>query len=263
MLCRKQSIITILLSINISSNHQYLYQDFFSMGGKRPKTIDRVVSWQIARKRMENERKERKIQERRAQRRREDRNLCGRDCWKLMEKVLGAVLVIVFVYFFSQAVEYVSATECNGESLLVPKMPGEKMGLPIIPPFCTQNGTVEGLLNGLSFGSSPATIINTGDLGFQSLNHDNNATGSVFQHATSGIRRKNSCRTFTKILVKQMIRAVKNPYNATARKIICLGIGPRECSPRAIWESYNSTSARNVSNCAEDINQLVLQFKHY
>ncbi|KAL5703932.1 hypothetical protein ACHQM5_022423 [Ranunculus cassubicifolius] len=46
-----------------------------------------------------------------------------------------------------------------------------------------------------------------------------------------------------------------------------MGIGPLVCSPRALWESYNSTatptnqtSAVNLTHCAEDINQLVLQY---
>ncbi|KAL5703929.1 hypothetical protein ACHQM5_022421 [Ranunculus cassubicifolius] len=195
-----------------------------------------------------------------------------------------------------------SSHPCVGlETRLLPDLIGEKMGLPIIPPFYSQNGTVEGLLNGLNFGSSLATIINTGNLGFQSLNHQlrqvfetmqimqlqvgqNNATElfqssvfyislgkddytHLFQHDISGVRRKYSGRAFTNILVKQMIRVVKNLYNGNARKIICMGIGPLGCSPRALWELYNSTatptnqtSAVNLTNCAEDINQLVLQY---
>ncbi|PIA53343.1 hypothetical protein AQUCO_00900131v1 [Aquilegia coerulea] len=186
---------------------------------------------------------------------------------------------------------------CVGfETRLLPDLLGDKLGLPMIPPFYGQNGSIEGLLSGLNFGSSQATIINTGNLAFQALNHQlrqlyetlqmlqmqlgqtksSNLVQSslfyislgkddyiqLFLHKFSSLRHKYSGGAFAHILVQQMIRVVKDLYNANARKIIVIGIGPLGCAPRALWESYNSTAHTNADDrhCVQEINELILQY---
>lgn len=60
----------------------------------------------------------------------------------------------------------------NGsDSSLIPYFLAEKMGLPEIPSFYEQNGTIEGILNGLSYGSAQATVLSSQNgPSFQSLN---------------------------------------------------------------------------------------------
>ncbi|KAF9601752.1 hypothetical protein IFM89_022866 [Coptis chinensis] len=172
----------------------------------------------------------------------------------------------------------------------------EKMGLPVIPSFYGQNGSIEGLVTGLNFGSSEATIMNTGNLGFEALNHQLRQLFETLQvlqlqlgqrkalelvqsslfyislgkddyihlflHDFSGLRLKYGSAGFAHILVKQMIRVVKDLYNANVRKIICMGIGPLGCAPRLLWESHNSSALPNLhdKHCNNEINKFVLQY---
>ncbi|KAK9170661.1 hypothetical protein Syun_002801 [Stephania yunnanensis] len=180
------------------------------------------------------------------------------------------------------------------------------MGLPKIPPLYAGNGTIEGLMSGLNFGSSKATILNTpaNGIGFQALNqqlrqaietfqilqlqlgHQNAGhliqSSSVFylslgkddyinlffldrhHHSSSGVvRQKHGSPSFPRILVNQITQAIKDLYNANARKIICVGIGPLGCAPRSLWEAYDSSTTK-VSDgdnyCVKEINDAILEY---
>ncbi|MCL7030524.1 hypothetical protein MKW94_025821 [Papaver nudicaule] len=196
---------------------------------------------------------------------------------------------------------------CNGpQTRLLPDFLAEKMGLPRIPAFHADNGTIEGLENGMNFGSTQATIL-SGRLGFQGLNQQLRQAfetlqllqlqlgqekaqevieSSVFYLSlgkddyvnflrpdSSGVRHKFSKEVFTQILVDQMIRVVKDLYNASVKRIVCMGIGPLGCAPRTLWEfSRNNVSHRpsqtssdsgtgtGWQDCMEDINDLVLDY---
>ncbi|KAF8395556.1 hypothetical protein HHK36_019504 [Tetracentron sinense] len=193
--------------------------------------------------------------------------------------------------------EFASDVSYNANSLgdtLLLMGAAEKMGLPEIPSFYNQNGTIEGLLSGLNFGSSPATIMNPGSMGHQSLNQQLRQAFETIQMLQlqlgqdrarevikssifylsfgkddyielflpdfSSVRRKYGRQGFAHILVNQMIRVVKDLYNANVRKIICMGIGPLGCAPRTLWESYNSTAAAGGGDCVDDINEHVIKY---
>ncbi|OVA13764.1 Lipase [Macleaya cordata] len=183
----------------------------------------------------------------------------------------------------------------------MPDFLAEKMGLPEIPAFHSENGTIQGLESGLNFGSTQATIMISGRLGFQGLNQQLRQAfetlqllqlqlgqekahslieSSVFylslgkddyieffQRDFSGVRRRFSREVFTQNLVRQMIRVVKDLYNANVKKIICMGIGPLGCAPRTLWESYDPTSnsSRHATtgssrDCVDDVNFLILEY---
>ncbi|XP_026412814.1 GDSL esterase/lipase 7-like [Papaver somniferum] len=156
------------------------------------------------------------------------------------------------------------------------------MGLPRIPAFHADNGTIEGLENGINFGSTQATILSSGRQGFQGLNQQLRQAyetlqllqlqlgqdkaqevieSSVFYLSlgkddyinflhpdSSGVRHRFSKEVFTQILVNQMIRVVKDLYNENVKKIVCMGIGPLGCAaPRALWESSRDNDSHHPS----------------
>ncbi|XP_068663422.1 GDSL esterase/lipase At1g71250-like [Aristolochia californica] len=174
---------------------------------------------------------------------------------------------------------------------LIPDLIAEKMGLPISPLFYRQNGTMEGLMGGLNYGSSPATIMNYGWRDFQGLNAQARQVFETLQlvqlqlgsesanrlirsslfylsfgkddyleffRSFSGTNPNITAHKFARILANQMIRIVKDLYNANVRKIVCVGIGPLGCSPRSLWEAFNSTGrSRTSGRCIRKINKKV------
>ncbi|KAK9097053.1 hypothetical protein Sjap_022550 [Stephania japonica] len=192
---------------------------------------------------------------------------------------------------------------------LVPDLLAEKMGLPKIPPFYAGNGTIQGLLSGLNFGSSKATILNTPPaningttttttsssiFGFQALNQQLRQAIETFQMLQLQLGLQNARRfiqssvfylslgkddyinlffpnhrhhsssaaaAFARILVNQITQAIKDLYNANARKIICVGIGPLGCAPRSLWEAYDSTTKISGGNyCVKEMNEVILEY---
>lgn len=170
----------------------------------------------------------------------------------------------------------------------------EKMGLPYIPPFYSQNGSVQAFFSGLNYGSAQATIMNPSRQRHQSLNQqlrqvfetmqllrlklgegiaDSFINSSIFYlsfgkddyidlflHNSSGVMVKYTGQEFAGILVDQMVHAMRNLYDANVRKMICIGILPLGCTPRVIWEWYNSTGVDDGSFCVGEINDLVLEY---
>jgi phospholipase/lecithinase/hemolysin len=57
-----------------------------------------------------------------------------------------------------------------------------------------------------------------------------------------------------------MVHAIRTLYDANVRKIISTGILPLGCTPRVVWEWYNSTAIHHGMGCVEEINELVLQY---
>ncbi|KAI3905747.1 hypothetical protein MKW92_010542 [Papaver armeniacum] len=201
--------------------------------------------------------------------------------------------------FYSLLRPNTSLFPCNGpQTCLLPDFLAEKMGLPRIPAFHADNGTIEGLENGINFGSTQATILSSGRLGFQGLNQQLRQAYATLQLGqdkaqeviessmfylslgkddyinflhpdSSGVRHRFSKEVSTQILVNQMIRVVKDLYNANVKKIVCMGIGPLGC----VWESSrdnyshhpshtssNSGAGSGWQDCMEDVNVLVLEY---
>ncbi|GLT48404.1 hypothetical protein SLA2020_220340 [Shorea laevis] len=191
--------------------------------------------------------------------------------------------------------ENLSLLPCNGsDSTLLPSLLAEKMGLPDSAPFYSQNGSVDGLLKGLNYGSAKATIMNPGTPSYQSLNQQIRQVFETFQllqlqlgqeraynfirssifylsfgkddyvelflRNNSEIMVKYSGQQFAQILVDQMVTAMRDLYDADARKIVFLGILPLGCTPRTVWEWYNLTAGGNQNGCVEEINELVLEY---
>ncbi|XP_031402362.1 GDSL esterase/lipase At1g71250-like [Punica granatum] len=190
-----------------------------------------------------------------------------------------------------------SLLPCDGaDQSLVPHFLAQKMGFPFTPPFYGQNGSVDGLLRGLNFGSAQATIMSTTGHEFQSLNQQLRQVLETFQllqlhltpqlarsyiessviylsfgkddyvdlflHNSSGIMHKFTGPEFARILVDQMAAALKTLHASGARKIICVGILPLGCTPRTVWEWNNSWgkiggSENNGTVCINEINELV------
>lgn len=173
------------------------------------------------------------------------------------------------------------------------------MGFPFTPPFYGQNGSIDGLLRGLNFGSAEATIMSSAGHEFQSLNQQIRQVLETFQllqlhlappaalsyiessliylsfgkddyvelflHNSSGIMRKFTGPEFAQMLVNQMTAAIRTLHVAGARKIISIGILPLGCAPRTVWE-WNETwgtigiGENNQTVCIEAINELVSQY---
>ncbi|KAJ4976633.1 hypothetical protein NE237_001739 [Protea cynaroides] len=187
---------------------------------------------------------------------------------------------------------------CNGsQPTLIPQLLAEKMGLPQIPQFYNQNGTIEDLISGLNFGSSPATIMTAGELGFQALNQQLRQVletiqllelqlgkGEAQEHIQSSlfylsfgkddyinlflnnisdVRPRFGSTGFAQILVDQMDRVLKDLYSADVRKILCMGIGPLGCSPRILYESYSyRVGVAGEGNCSSEINELIVEYNN-
>ncbi|XP_042484949.1 GDSL esterase/lipase At5g08460-like [Macadamia integrifolia] len=184
---------------------------------------------------------------------------------------------------------------CNGsQPTLIPQLLAEKMGLPQISQFDSQNGTTDDLISGLNFGSSPATIITAGELGFLNqqlrqaletiqllelelgreevqeliksslfyLSFGKDDYINLFSSNFSDVRMRFGPTGFAQILVNQMVGVVKDLYNADARKILCMGIGPLGCSPRILYEShrYRVGSAAGDGHCVDEINEHIVQY---
>ncbi|KAM7522718.1 hypothetical protein LguiA_012620 [Lonicera macranthoides] len=73
--------------------------------------------------------------------------------------------------------------------------------------------------------------------------------------------QKYNSETFARILVDQMVNAIKDLHNANVRRIVVMGILPLGCAPRMLWEKFNSTVGyRDLGGCADEINGMVLEY---
>ncbi|XVF69353.1 hypothetical protein PTKIN_Ptkin11bG0074600 [Pterospermum kingtungense] len=201
----------------------------------------------------------------------------------------------LFYPFFHQ---HLSLFPCNGSnSDLLPYLLAEKMGLPYTVPFYRQNRSIEGLLSGVNYGAAEATILSPSSLSHQSLNQQlrqvfetlqlfdlqlGQETSSYFARSSlfylsfgkddyidlflrnvSGVMAKYSGHDFAKILVDQMVNAMRNLYDMNARKVVCMGILPMGCTPSLMLEWQNPRARGKIDDgtgCVEEINELVLQY---
>ncbi|KAB5541770.1 hypothetical protein DKX38_014744 [Salix brachista] len=170
----------------------------------------------------------------------------------------------------------------------------QKIGLPNSQPFYRQIGSIEGLIKGVNYGSAHATIISPSSQSHPSFNQQLRQVYETFQllqlqlrqdraqdfikssmfylsfgrddyvdlflRNSSGMMLKYSGQEFARILANQMVHAIRTLYDANVRKIIITGILPLGCTPRVVWEWYNSTATHDGMGCVEEINELVLQY---
>ncbi|XP_050269604.1 GDSL esterase/lipase At1g71250-like [Quercus robur] len=185
---------------------------------------------------------------------------------------------------------------CDGsDSSLLPYLLAEKMSLPNILPFYSQNGSIAELQHGLNFGSAEATILEPRSQSHQSLNQQlrqvfeiiqllqlqlgqNSADHFIkssmvylsfskddyidlFLGNSSGVMLNYNSQEFAHILVNQMIHVMRILYNANFRKIICTGILPLGCTPRTVWKWYNTSNVeKDGRGCVKEINDIVLEY---
>ncbi|CAN6443137.1 unnamed protein product [Victoria cruziana] len=175
----------------------------------------------------------------------------------------------------------------------------EKLGLPRVPPFYGMNRTTEGVVNGLNFGSLTAGLLysergfslqgvstqlrqaleviqllqitygqdRARELASRSLFYISAGANDylrLFLPNVSGVQRRFGSKSFARFLVRQTSRVIKDLYNADVRKIVCAGIAPLGCTPRLLWERYDSSHSSSTSlmeaECVEDVNKLALEF---
>ncbi|KAK9734662.1 hypothetical protein RND81_04G155600 [Saponaria officinalis] len=169
----------------------------------------------------------------------------------------------------------------NGsDSTLVHHFLAMKMGLSDISSFYEQNGTIQGILNGLNYGSAGATILpNSVGPSFQSLNQQlrqsfetiqllqlqlgeaeaNHLIKSsifyisigkedfinfLFQNTSFSRDFDTAAQAFWQLLANELTSALRSLYNAGARKVVTMGVLPLGCAPRAGVEWYFRNNGR-------------------
>ncbi|XP_054817653.1 GDSL esterase/lipase At1g71250-like [Prosopis cineraria] len=174
---------------------------------------------------------------------------------------------------------------------------GEKIGLPLIRPFYSQNGSLNEVLKGLNFGSTQATIMSRrGRQSHQSLTQQLRQVSETLQLLQLHLREDTALQftkssifilsfgkedytdlllgnisskvfnynvhDFATILVNQMTNALRYLYDINARKIICLGIVPLGFTPRVAWICNRASSAGDDhgKSCVDQANKLVLEY---
>lgn len=70
--------------------------------------------------------------------------------------------------------------------------------------------------------------------------------------------RKYGGEEFARLLVSQMVIAIRNLQEAGARKIVCMGILPLGCSPRVLSEWRDSpVDTFDKKGCVKEMNELI------
>ncbi|KMT05012.1 hypothetical protein BVRB_7g171720 isoform A [Beta vulgaris subsp. vulgaris] len=185
----------------------------------------------------------------------------------------------------------------SSDSTLTPHFLAKKMGLPHIPTFYEQNGTIEGIMNGINYGSAQATILPSPNVpSFQSLNQQLRQafetiqllqlqlgevkaqqfiTSSVFylslgkddyinflfENSSFSPDFNGDSQLVPKLLVDEMMNALRDLYDAGVRKIVSMGIFPLGCAPRAVvnWYFLTGRNRKRIRVCVNEINQLIMQ----
>ncbi|XP_068659334.1 GDSL esterase/lipase 7 isoform X2 [Aristolochia californica] len=165
-----------------------------------------------------------------------------------------------------------------------------RLGLPFVPSFLGQNGTVEDMIRGVNYASAGAGIIFTSgsDLHISFTQQIQQATDTFQQFILSlgvGESRKLISKSifyfsigsndyihyylrnlsnvqslffpwgFNQLLVTLVKQELKNLYNADVRKMVVMGLAPLGCAPHYLWQ-YNSKNG----TCVEEINNVAIEF---
>ncbi|CAO2840973.1 unnamed protein product [Amaranthus hypochondriacus] len=186
----------------------------------------------------------------------------------------------------------------NGDdSSLIPYFLAKKMNIPAIPTFYEQNGTIEGIVNGLNFGAAQSTILSPANgLNFQTLHQQlrqafetiqllhlqlgeleaqNFIRSSVFylsigkddyinfffENASFPSEYNGNTELFPRLLVDEMMNALRGLYNEGVRKVVVMGVYPLGCAPRAVvdWYFLTGRNRRRMRVCVSEINEVITQ----
>ncbi|KAL8238868.1 hypothetical protein R6Q59_015435 [Mikania micrantha] len=167
-----------------------------------------------------------------------------------------------------------------------------RLGLPFVPSYLGQSGSVKDMMRGLNYASAGAGIIfsSGSELGqhisfsqqiqqvmdtFQQFiltmgehaaaDHISNSVFYIsigtndFIHYylpdVSDVQSKFFAWRFTKFLAQTVKQEMKNLYNANVRRVVMMGLAPIGCAPYYLWQ-YNSQNGE----CVQPINNLIMEF---
>ncbi|XP_077226934.1 GDSL esterase/lipase At5g08460-like [Tasmannia lanceolata] len=167
-----------------------------------------------------------------------------------------------------------------------------RMGLPFVPAFLGQSGSVEDMIHGVNYASAGAGILfsSGSDLGQHiSLTQQIQQATDTFQQITLDLGEeattemisksvfylsigsndfihyylRNVSRVqslyqpwgFNQMLASIVKQELKNLYNANVRKVIVMGLAPLGCAPHYLWH-YHSKHGE----CVDEINNMIIEF---
>uniref|UniRef100_A0A803LXH4 GDSL esterase/lipase n=1 Tax=Chenopodium quinoa TaxID=63459 RepID=A0A803LXH4_CHEQI len=173
----------------------------------------------------------------------------------------------------------------------------KKMGLPNTPTFYEQNGTIQGILSGINYGSAQATILPFANIPtFQSLNQQQRQAfetiqllqlqlgeqeahqfisssifylslgkddyiNFLFGNSSFSSGYSGDTQMVPRLLVDELTNALRNLYDAGVKKIVTMGVYPLGCAPRTVvnWYFLTGRNRRRVRVCVNEINHLMMQ----
>ncbi|PON69004.1 Lipase [Trema orientale] len=167
-----------------------------------------------------------------------------------------------------------------------------RLGLPFVPSYLGQSGSVEDMIHGVNYASAGAGIIFTSgsELGqrisftqqiqqftdtFQKfmLSMGEQAAADLISNSVfyisigindyihyylrnvSNVQTLYQPWTFNQFLASTVRQQLKNLYNLKARKMVIMGLPPIGCAPHYLWQ-YGSQNGE----CIEEINDMVVEF---
>ncbi|XP_071737453.1 GDSL esterase/lipase 7 [Rutidosis leptorrhynchoides] len=166
------------------------------------------------------------------------------------------------------------------------------LGLPLVPSYLGQSGSVEDMIHGVNYASAGAGIIfsSGSELGQHiSFSHQIQQVMDTFQRFiltmgekaaadfisnsmfyisigtndfihyylpdVSDVQSKYVSWRFTQFLARSMKQEIKNLYNANVRRVVVMGLAPIGCAPYYLWQ-YNSENGE----CVKTINNMIMEF---
>ncbi|CAN0840945.1 GDSL esterase/lipase At1g71691 [Linum grandiflorum] len=167
-----------------------------------------------------------------------------------------------------------------------------RLGLPFVPSYLGQNGTLGDMIHGMNYASAGAGIIfsSGSELGQRiSLTHQvqqftdslqtfilnigENATAELVSNSVlyisigindyihyylpniSNVQNLYLPWSFNQFLASSMRQEIKNLYDMSVRKMVIMGMPPIGCAPHYLWK-YNS----NNGECVKEINDMIMEF---
>ncbi|XP_021757679.1 GDSL esterase/lipase At5g08460-like [Chenopodium quinoa] len=167
-----------------------------------------------------------------------------------------------------------------------------RLGLPFVPSYLGQSGSIDDLIHGVNYASAGAGIIfssgtdlgqhvslaqqiqqatDTFQLFMMSMGEDAAVrliSDSIFYISigtndyihfylqnVSGIQSVYSPWSFNHFLSTSLKQEIKNLHTAHVRKVVVMGIAPMGCAPHYLWR-YRSKNGE----CIQEINNMIMEF---
>ncbi|KAK9674060.1 hypothetical protein RND81_12G208300 [Saponaria officinalis] len=167
-----------------------------------------------------------------------------------------------------------------------------RLGLPFVPSYLEQAGSIEGMIHGVNYASAGAGIIfaSSTDLGqrismaqqIQQLTDTlqkfklkmgegaalNFIANSIFYISigtndylhyylqnVSGVQSSFTPWNFNHLLATTVKMEIKNLHTENARKVVVMGLAPMGCAPHYLWQHKSKNG-----ECIQDINNMIREF---